>query len=287
MTGTIILASNNLSPNGVFNASTTSAPFSTFTQNMRGLNLTGRKIGLRKMYIYYSWPNIMNDTSITISWKIAGAFSDFTWTLPAKGNIASIAVLNQALQDFCITNGLYMVSGTSNVYFLEFVANDSSYKIELNLFKVPTAAEAVTLGYTPPTNFAGYPTIGCTPKITIPTGSELCDLIGFAAGSYDGDTVAIQFTSSYVPQINPVSTIFITCNIAKNDIPINGSTVIGSFTTRGVDYGAMITVETQASMDWYEIDTNSNILEVRLWDQNWNPLYAQDPQTMIQLSVAI
>ena len=282
MTGTIILDSNNLSPNGVFNTSTVVAPFNQFTQNMRGLNLTGRKIGLRKMYIYYSWPNIVNDNSITISWNVAGTYSDFTWSLPAKRNFADVAELNQSLQDFCIDNGLYLINGTANVYYLELVANANSYKIELNEFKVPTSLPS---GYSAPSNFVGYPTVSCTPKFTIPTGSELCDLIGFLAGTFDGGTTATQYVSSYVPQFSPVSCIYITCNIAKNDVPINGSTVIASFTTRGTSYGAMITVETQASMDWYEIDTNSNLLEVRLWDQNWNPLYTQDPQTMIQLSV--
>lgn len=282
MTGTIILSSNNLSPSGVFNTATTTVPFSTFTQNMRGLNLQGRKIGLRKMYIYYSWPNIMNATTITISWKVGTTFTDFQWTIPAHSNFDSITTLNQALQDFCVANGLYLISGTSNVYFLELVANESSYKVELNLFKVPTSAGT----YTQPANFAGYPTVSCTPKFTIPAGSELSDLIGFAAGTYDGDTVAIQYTSTYVPQLNPVSCVFITCNIAKNDVPINGSTVIGSFTTRGVAYGAMITIEPQASLEWYEVDTNSNQLEIRLWTQDWEPLYVQDPQTTIQLSVS-
>jgi hypothetical protein len=281
MTGTIILDSNNLSPNGVFNASTTAAPFNTFTQNMRGLSLTGRKIGLRKMYIYYSWANVVEDTSITISWPLAGGYSDFTWTLPAKQNYADITELNQALQDFCIANGMYLINGTSNVYYLELVANSNSYKIELNLFKVPTAAGT----YTAPSNFVGYPTVSKTPKFIIPTGSELCNLIGFAAGTFNGNTTAIQYTSTYVPQFSPVSCIYITCNIAKNDVPINGSTVIASFTTRGTAYGAMIVIEPQSNVDYYEIDTNSNLLEIRLWDQNWNPLYVQDPQTMIQLAV--
>jgi hypothetical protein len=282
MTGTLILDSNNLNPTGVFNASTTPAPYNTFTQNMRGLNLSGRKIGLRKMYIYYSWANIMNGTTLTISWASGTTYTDYVWTIPAKRNYADVSQLNQALQDFCIANGLYLINGTSNVYFLELVANANSYKIELNLFKIPTSAGT----YTQPSNFAGFPTVSKTPKFTIPTGSEICDLIGFAAGTYDGGTTAAQFVSSYVPQFQPVSCIYITCNVAKNDVPINGSTVIASFTTRGAEYGSMITVETQASMDWYEIDTNSNLLEVRLWTQNWQPLYCQDPQTMIQLSVS-
>lgn len=284
MTGTIILDSNNLNQNGVFDATTTKAPFNRFTVNLRGINLTGRKIGLRKLYMYYSWANINNATPITISWKIGGAFTNYTWTLPALGNISSIAMLNESLQNFCITNGLYLMdkaTPANNVYFLEFVANASSYKVELNLFKVPTSAGT---DYVAPSNFAGYPTVSCTPKLTIPSGSELCNLIGFADGTYDGDTTATQFTSTFVPQLSSVSNIFITCNIAKNDVPINGSTVIGSFNTRGVDYGGMIVIDSQ-TIDWYEIDTNSNLLEIQFWDQNWNKLYVQDPQTMIQLQI--
>lgn len=281
MTGSITLSSNNLSPNGVLNLQTTPPPYSRFSMNLRGMNLQGSRIGLKKMYVYYSWPNIRNATTVQIQWPVGGSYTTFNWILPANTNYKDMATLNQSLQDFCIANGLYLINGADNVYYLELASNEVEYTIELNLFKVPTSLPA---SHTAPSGFAGYPTTSKTPKFILPTGSDLCDIMGFAAGTYDGATTAVQLESTYVPQFNPVGTIFITCNIAKNEIPINGSTVIGSFTTRGTEYGAMVVVEPN-TIDFYEIDTNSNMLECTLWDQDWNQLYVMDPKTTLELKV--
>ncbi len=284
MTGSIILNENNLSPTGYFNAQTTLAPYNKLTYNLRGMNLTGRKVALKKINLYYSWPNVRSGITIPIQWPVGAGYTTFNWTLPSYTNYAGIDKLNEALQSFCIANGLYLINGTSNVYYVELVANETTYKIDLKLYKVPTSLPA---SHTQPSNFAGYPTTSKTPTFAIPTGSELSGLIGFADNTtYNGNTTAITYSSSFVPQINPVSCIFITCNIAKNDVPLNGSTVIQCFTTSGYDYGNMITIEPNAQLEFYEIDTNSNLLEIGLWDQDWNPLYVSDPQITVHLIIA-
>lgn len=283
MTGSIILTEGNLSTDGVFNAITVPAPYNRLTLNMRGLNLQGRKIGLKKLNLYYSWPNINNATSITVQWRIGAAYSNYVWTLPARTNYSSADELNQSLQTFCIANGLYLVnSAGDNVYYITIQSNASTYKIDLSLFLVPTSLPAT---YTAPANFAGYPSASVTPRFIIPASSELITLTGIPAGTYNGNTSALVQSSIYVPQLSPVSTVFITCNIAKNDVPINGSTVIQAFTTRGTEYGAMIEVQ-PSEVSYYEIDSNSNNLEIQLFDQSFNPLYVQDPQITIHLEVA-
>lgn len=283
MTGSIILNENNLSQSGVFDATTTQAPFNRLTLNMRGLNLQGRKIGLKKLNIYYSWPNVLSGTVIPIGWKVGSTFTYFNWTIPKLTNYQSISELNSALQTFCIANGLYHITSTgSNVYYLSIASNSSTYKIDLSLFKVPTSLPAT---YTQPANFAGYPTVSCNPNFTIPSNSELSNLIGFASGVYDGGASAIVYSSSYVPQLSPVSCVFMTCNICKNDVPINGSTVIQVFTTRNTEWGAMIEVA-PSEITYYEVDSNSNNLEIQLFDQNFNQLYVQDPSITVHLEVA-
>jgi hypothetical protein len=283
MTGSIILTEGNLSPTGVFNSSQVFAPFNRLTLNMRGLNIQGRRIGLKKLNIYYSWPNIRSATSITVSWRIGASYTDYTWTLPALTNYPSVSVLNQSLQTFCIANGLYLRdSSGNNVYYLQLQANPTTYKIDLLLFAVPTSLPAT---FTQPSNFAGYPSVSRTPRFTIPVNSELSSIIGFEPDTYDGVGANIVFSSVFVPQLSPVSTVFITCNIAKNDVPINGSTVIQAFTTRGTEYGAMIEVA-PSEITYYEIDSNSNNLEIMFFDQNFNQLYIQDPQITVHLEVA-
>jgi hypothetical protein len=283
MTGSIILTENNLSPDGVFNATRNMAPYNRLTMNLRGLNIQGRKIGLKKLNIYYSWPNVRGATSMTIGWRVGASYSSFTWTLPQLTNYSSVDVLNQSLQTFCIANGLYLINSSGdNVYYISLQANPTTYKVDLSLFRVPTSLPS---GFTQPSNFVGYPGASVTPRFTIAANSELIGLTGIDAGTYDGAASNVVFSSVYVPQLSPVSTVFITCNIAKNDVPINGSTVIQAFTTRGTEYGAMIEIA-PSEVTFYEIDSNSNNLEIQLFDQAFNQLYVQDPQITVHLEVA-
>lgn len=282
MTGTIILNNKNLSPNGVFNAATTPAPFNHLTMNTLGMNLQGRQIGLKQLSLYYSWPNVYTDTSMTISWRIGAAYTNYVWTLPAYTNYASIKELNESLQTFCIANGLYLIDAAGDyVYYVTLQDNANTYKIALSLFLVPISLPGT---YSAPGNFAGYPSVSVTPKFTIAASSEISNLIGFAAGVYDGVTSAIIYSSTYVPQLSPISCVYVTCNMASNDVPINSSTTIQAFTTQGTAYGSLIVVNPN-QVTYYNIDSNSNNLEIDFYDQNFNRLYIQDPQITIVLEV--
>jgi hypothetical protein len=55
------------------------------------------------------------------------------------------------------------------VYFVEILENASLYKIQLNLYAIPTAAQATTLSYTIPSGASwSSPTTSETPTLTIP-----------------------------------------------------------------------------------------------------------------------
>lgn len=283
--GSITVDANNLSPNGqTFDSRVITAPYSKWFINLRGNNINGRQIGLRRANIYYSWTNIINQTDITISWPLGAGYTDITWSLPAQTNYSSIAVLNQSLQDTLVENGMYHIdSDGNNVYYMQLLANETTYKIDLDLFKVPTSLPA---NHTAPANFPGYPTVSKTMKVTIPDGSELGPMIGFEDNTtYNGDTSAIQYSSVFVPQLSKVSTIYVCLDIAHNSIPINSSTVIASFTSHGVSFGQMISYEPSGGIDWFDIHTSSNVATLTLFDQNWNQLYALDPASSIQLIV--
>jgi hypothetical protein len=283
--GSITLESNNLSPNGqTFDSRIVKAPYSKFYINLRGNNINGRQIGLRRANVYYSWPNVVNKTDITVSFPVGAGYTTTTWSLPALTNYKSIAVLNQSLQDALAIAGMYLIDADGNfVYYATFTANETTYKVSLDLLKVPTSLPS---GWSQPGNFVGYPTVSKTMKITIPTGSELAPMIGFDDNTtYDGGTTAIQYNSVYVPQLSKVSTIYVCLDVAHNSIPINSSTVIASFTSHNVPWGEMIAYEPSGGIDWFDIHTSSNVATLTLFDQNWNQLYVLDPASSIQLIV--
>lgn len=283
--GSISIDSNNLTLSGIpFDARVVNAPYNKFYINLRGNNLLNRQVGLRRSDVYYSWPNITNTTSMTVSFPVGAGYTNITWTLPALTNYSSITALNQSLQDALIAAGMYLIDGSgNNVFYMQFIANPTTYKVSLDLFLVPTAKP---VGYTEPSGWVGYPAVSKTMKINIPTGSELSTMIGFDDNTtYNGNTSAIQYNSTFVPQLSKVSTIYVCLDIAHNSVPINSSTVIASFTTHGVPYGEMIAYEPSGGIDWFDIHTSSNIATLTFFDQNWNQLNIQDPATSVLLMI--
>lgn len=282
----IILNENNLLPLfNTFSTETNTAPFNKFYQEIsNGANLKDHEICLNKLTMYYSWPNITssNYQAATIQWDVLGVYSSFSWNLTQNYNYGSIQELNDALQQFCITNGLYLINGTSNVYYMTFVANPNSYGVDLTLFKVPTSLPA---GYTAPSNFIGYPSVSKTMRITF--NSSFNKIVGFASSTlFDGSTTQTTYTSSFCPQLSPVSSILVSCNLANNPLALNGSSnIMTSFNTKDTAYGATISVEPN-TLTWFDINGSlASSLVVSLLDSNFNDLNVRDPQTTIQLLI--
>lgn len=282
----IILTENNINqqPN-TFDASINSAPYNKlFLPIQNGANLKNSQISIQKINMYFSFPNITssNYQAATVQWLVGGSYSSFSWNLTQNYNYATISQLNDALQAFCISNGLYLINGSSNVYYLTLVANPNSYGVDLTLFKVPTS---LPVGYTQPANFAGYPTISSTPRITFK--SAFNRIIGYTAGTlYDGVTTQTSYTSQFCPQLSPTSAILVACNIAFNPLALNGSSsVMNVFTTKDTAFGSMLVVEPQ-ELVWYDINASSaSQLIVEFYNQDYQPLNLLDPQITVQLLI--
>lgn len=281
----IILNENNLNqiPN-TFDASINSAPYNRFYLPItNGSKLKDCQIAIQKLNMYYGFPNISskNFRAAKIDFPVGAGYVSFDWDLTQNYNYSSISQLNDALQQFCITNGLYLISGSQNIYYITLVANPNSYGVDLTLFKVPTSAGSLTV----PPNFVGFPTTSLTPRITFKT--DFNKTIGYQAGSvFNGGTSQISFTSQFCPQLSPTSSILVSCNIAFNPLALNGSSsIMNVFTTKGTQYGSTIVVEPQ-ELVWYDINASSaSQLVIELFDQDYNPLNQLDPQTTIQLLV--
>jgi hypothetical protein len=285
---TIVLNTNNLtSIPGQFDVSLNPAPYNKlYLPVNNGQNLSGFQIALNKINLNYSWPNVTSANNIfTISWKVAGAFTDYTATIPVNTNYESIAALNSWLESFCITNGLYLIDASGNyVYYMEFIANPTYYGVSLNLYLVPTS---LPTGYTQPSNFAGYPTVSCTMKAYFPSTNNFYKLIGFAANTtFNGAAAAISYVSSFTPQLSPTSSIYVTCNIVLNPLSLNySSTIINCFTTKTTGYGETIEVIPNEFV-WFDMNCNSvSAIIVEFFDQNLNALNIRDPDLTVMLVV--
>lgn len=279
----IILNQNNLTQNNTkFDINTDKAPFNRFYLPTNGVNLSNYQIAIQKINMYYSHPNISNENYMAaiISWPTSTGYVDFQWNLTPNFNYESIDQINTALQQFCIQNGLYLIDGASNRYYINLTANSNSYGVDMTLFTIPTSVGTLT----EPSNWIGsYPTTSITPKIKFI--DKFNEIIGYKSDfEFDGNISQITFTSNFSPQLSPVSSILVSCNIAWNPLSLNGSSnIMSTFTTGGSKYGNIITVESQEIV-WYDINSaSSSSIIVEFYDQDYKNLNILDPHTVIHL----
>jgi hypothetical protein len=287
---------NLVTPGSTFSAQITPSPYNTFTlQVPTGANLKDKQVALEKIEIYYSWPNIsttFNNSSYVLNWPTPSSTgrTAYTVNLIPTGrtniNIDSIATLNTNLQSFMTTNGMYLIDGNgNNVYYAQWVANPSTYAVDLLTYPVPTSLPSGYNASQP--QWIGYPNASITPSITISSTNNFGALIGYAAGTYGAGTVAAVVEGTYTAQLNPVSSIYISLNIAYNSLSLNNSpTIVYTFSTpTGTNFGNIIEVEPK-NLAWYDINTTStSFIQMTLTDQNMNALNILDPQTNAQFLI--
>lgn len=283
-TSNIVLNENNLSLNGVFNASSQQGPYNKLYLTTGSQSLNGKKVALQKLNLYYSWPNINNtNNTFSISWPTGtGAYSNFSVKIPSNTNFATIAELNDYLQTVMIANNLYAINSTTGdfLYFMSIVANPNTYGVNLIQSLVPTSTP---LGYSTPPGFIGWPTVSRTMRFITDT-SDFNLLIGYAANTtFDGNTSAITYSSSFTPQFSPVSSFNIHVNIASNPLALNNdNTIIYTATTRDTKFGSILSIEPN-NIIWYDINSNFNTIIVSFTDQSGRALQIQDPQISVVL----
>lgn len=284
----IVLSSNNLNPTNVpLDITTNLAPYNKLYLNMGGQSLVGKKIGLNKINLNYSWPNISTtNNTFSIAWPTSTAtYTTVAVTIPAYSNYDNIADLNSYLQTVLIANSMYIINNTTGDYltYMTLVENANLYGVSLVLNVVPTSLPS---GYSlPPSGFPGWPTTARTMRFITNT-SDFNLLIGYAKSTtYDGNTSTITYNSQYVPFFSPVSSVNVTCNLANNQLALNNdSTIIFTGTTIGTAYGSMINWEPN-NINYYDITNTTNTLIVSFTDQNSNPLYIKDPAISVFFNI--
>ena len=127
----------------------------------------GSSIGLSSTSIYNSTFNIEKNRGnnvIQIIWL------GTTYTIIIDDDYYNINDLNFRIQQFCILNNLYLLSngGSNVIYYVEFAMNSVRYSIQLNLYAIPTSAQALNMGYSLPTNANWtFPVTSTTPQFNI------------------------------------------------------------------------------------------------------------------------
>jgi len=218
------------------------------------------------------------NNTISISWL----GTSYSYTFP-DGHY-SVSDLNSYVQALCYSNNLYMTTSSGSiVYFIELVTNSVRYAVSVNLYYIPTSANASTLGYTIPSAASWTaPSTNVTPTITF--NSSFGSLIGLSAGTYPSteQTTNQQFISTTTPVISPVNAYIICMSILNNPysnpnnifytLPINNS------------FGGLVT-GTPANLVWNDIYSGQySDFSITFFDQDMNILTLNDDDIVVHLA---
>ncbi len=270
----ILNMSNVVSNGGLNNVYRYTFPGSTGFRNS--------KIAVSNIQIFYSWQNITsNYANNTLSMIFPTAATTATVSVTIPNGTYSVADLNSYLQSVMVANNYYLINGAGDyIYYLELVENASRYAIQLNTYPVPTALPA---GWTNP----GWtlPAVGYTPQLVVPNTS-IQTLLGFVAGTYPSpqQTAAYSVLSTSVPQLSPVSSVIVGCNLVNNKLS-NPRSVIYSFSPGGTTYGNLIQ-SSAYQYSWVDIqDGTYSSIDITFYDQNFNNLQILDTNLVIFLLI--
>jgi hypothetical protein len=217
---------------------------------------------------------------VTLNWL----GTDYIFIIP--NGYYSVSDLNFYLQNQCILNGLYVTanSGADNVYFIELVINSIRYSTSLNLYVIPTDAQASSLGYTKPSNATwSYPVSPQTPSFTF--GQQFGNLIGQTFGTFPPtlQSTNIQYLSSQTPVISPVDSLILTCNLinSKYSIPSNILFTVPISSA----LGSLIQVNISSIVLNDILPQNFSSISITIYDQLFNAVELQDTEMTLTLVI--
>ena len=258
-------------------------------------------IAVSSISMYYSWFNITalyGNNTFTFTWTAAAVTTTYTIIIP--DGLWDISTINNYIQYFCITNGLYWTISGTNYYPFEMLVNANRYAIQLNTYLIPTA---LPTSATVPSNFPGWPTTTFNTVVTIPSAFNA--IVGYTAGFVSANNVGnattfgttsaatnyaakdsvgtISYLSNTAPQVQPYSSVLFSLSNINNPYTQPSSIIYSLNSNVGV--GELIS-EKPPNFMWNRlIDGTYNELRLTFLGPNLTPLIINDPNMTILLTI--
>ena len=272
------------------------------------IDFKNKYISVQSVNMYYSWFNItaeLGNNKFSYTWTVAALTTVYNIVIP--DGLYQVNDLNNLLQFTMINNGHYLGSNGSNVNYVHIVLNTSRYGVQINTYLVPTA---LPVGYSSPSNFAGFPTIQQNPIVLLPgstnasnnSATGISALLGFVANfttnaNINNTDVApvgsttvsklsngtFSYLSTLSPNLQPNSTIFFSMSNINNGYSIPSSIVFSLVPSGAV--GTLIS-QTPPQLLWNRmIDGTYNQLRLAILGTDYNPIKINDPDITIVMVI--
>lgn len=273
----IILNMGNIIPSSFNNVYSYNFPGSA--------NFKGAKIAVSQVQIFYSWRNITSgNQNNAFSIIVPTGAGPVTVSITVPDGTYSVSDLNSYIQNILISRGYYLVNAQGAfIYYVEIVENSTRYAIQLNMFPVPTV---LPTGWSNPGGWS-LPVAVATPRLVVPNTS-FQSYLGFLPGTYPpaSQSAAYSTLSSFTPQVSPVSSVIMGCNLVQNPLA-NPQTTLYSFSPGTASYGGLIQ-SNAFDFSYVRIpDGTYSSLDITFYDQNFNNLAIVDTNIIIVLLIKI
>lgn len=286
MSFTLILNSSNVS-----NRNTNAI----FQYNFIGGNFTveeGTEAMISSAQIPYSIFNITsvyNNNRLLIGFPTGASTNTYTtFNLLFPDGFYTIDDIRNFIQQYCITNGLYLINTAGDyVYYIDVQQNATYYANQILLYTVP---RSLPTGWTQPSNWIGYSTFTSdrTPYVQFVAANQFHEYMGFNNGIYPpgatttGNTTNYSVLSNRVPIGSYVNSIIVHCSLVNNSV-VSPSDIIDAFQITNTTFGANINYA--PSIEKYVKLTKGNYssMIVYLTDQNNAPITLLDPNVLITI----
>lgn len=233
----------------------------------------------------YSWFNITSayaNTNFSVIWVVGAVPQQFNFTL--QEGFYTVTDINAALQQLCIANGLYLInSAGNNVFYLTLLYNASTYGVQLICSLVPSS---LPVGWTQPSNFAGYPSVPTTPCLVLLSASTLYKILGFSnSTTYPStpSTTARSFLSTVTPIGSNVNSLIIRCSLVSNEVG-SPSDILDTMPITST-FGSNINYSPPA-LKWVKLASGTyQKMEIQFVDQNLNSMTILDNNVCISLLI--
>jgi hypothetical protein len=251
----------------------------------------GDKVALASLQMYYSTFNLTsanNNNTFSYTW-IDGTVNSVVF----PDGFYDADGINDYLHFVMINNKHYLTNNTTGeyVYFINITTNANRYAIQVDCYPIGQDLYATPTDYTIPSGATwSNPAAGAnelTPTLTVPS-TNFRYVIGFAAGTYGtqatGTTTTSSTISSFTPQITPLSSYILTCDLVNNNFAVPNS-LIYSFSPQGT-FGEQFTI---APNQYVFIDAqpgNYSFFRMRFLDQDLKPVAIQDEQMVIMIIIS-
>jgi hypothetical protein len=209
-------------------------------------------------------------------------YTTFNITIP--DGFYTIDDFNDYIQQYCITNGLYLINSSGqNVYYVNFSVNQNYYAVQILLYTVP---RSLPTGWTAPSNWIGFSTYPSdrTPHLHI--YNNMTDYLGFTAAQYPAtlpQTTNQSFLSNKKPPLaSYVNSIIIHCSLVNNQV-VSPSDILDAFQISNATFGQNINYSPNIEKYVKLTKGTFNSMILYLTDQNNNPINLIDPNILITL----